>query len=294
MDKIFGQQIGYINYLLKGIKIKIFKKSFKKEFFYKTITNNNYIIYKWDLSGHEVFMTDCFTDWGNEYLFLDSLKNRENNIFIDVGCHTGYYPCLLQNYFKKIIGFEPNTKSINVLKNLNIKNFIYFQNFVGDKNIEVESFETKTGWSFYNTEHNSKNISVKKIKQITLDEFCKNNDIKNITAIKIDVDGIDLEVLYGAEEIIKYNRPSIMIENYTSELFDFFEKFNYNFFTFVSTKEKPFNLKLEKIKSFEENKWVKMICCFPSEYSSKYSNINFEGNKFYGINREKILDIFNL
>ena len=54
-------------------------------------------------------MTQCFTDWGNEYLFLD------------IGCHSGYYPTLFKNYFKKI----------------DIDNFYYHQYFVGNENITV-------------------------------------------------------------------------------------------------------------------------------------------------------------
>ena len=291
MDKIFGKQIGYLNYLIKGLIIKKFKYSLKEKFIYKTCTNSNYTIYKWDPSGHEVYLTSSFTDWGNEYIFLNSLSEREKGIFIDVGCHTGYYPCLFQNFFFKIIGFEPNSKCINILKNLKIKNFKYYQNFVGDLNIEVNSTSTSDGWSFYDIKEQN-NSYTEKIKQITLNDFCESNNLKNITAIKIDVDGIDLKVLYGADKIIRENRPSILIENYSNELFDYFNDLNYSFYSLVSSKSKPYNMTLENLKFFDQNKWIKMVCCIPNEYEKKY-NINFfQGNLLTGINKKEIVKAF--
>tara|TARA_Y100000294_G_scaffold86015_1_gene80523 strand:+ start:387 stop:1277 length:891 start_codon:yes stop_codon:yes gene_type:complete len=293
MLKLFAKQIGFKNFFLRGIKKKIINKKIKEKFIYKTITNNNYIIYKWDPSGSEVYMTQCFTDWGNEYLFLDSLKGRKNNIFLDIGCHTGYYPTLFKNIFEKIIGFEPSTKCISILNNLKNDKFVFYQHFVGDEKKIVRGGDSKTGYSFYSNDTNHEQVDFKEISQITLDEFCKNRFLKDITAIKIDVDGIDLKVLYGSEEIIRKNRPSIMIENYSSELFEFFKDLNYVLISMVSTIEKPYNLYLEELKNFNSNKWIKMVCCIPYEYKKNYSDSYFKGNIFSGINKKKILKIFN-
>ncbi len=293
MSKVFAQQIGYINYFYRGLKIKIIKKTNKEKIIYKTITGNNYNIYKWDPSATEVFVTQCFTDWGNEYLFLNSLIDRSNNIFLDIGCHTGYYPSLFKNYFKKIIGFEPSTKCINILKNLKNDKFHYYQNFVGDKNFSAIAGDSKDGYSFYNENSNHKQIDFKKITQITLDDFCNIQNLKNITGIKIDVDGIDLKVLKGAKEIIKSNRPSIMIENYTKELFEFFKDLNYSIISLTASKKKPYNLQLEEFKSFNSEKWTKMTCCIPNEYKRTYKKNYFKGNILFGINKKEILKTFN-
>lgn len=289
---IFAKQIGLKNFFLRGIKIKIIKKFIKEKFIYKVITNNNYSIYKWDPSGTEVFMTQCFTDWGNEYLFLDSLKNRQNDIFLDIGCHSGYYPTLFKNYFKKIIGFEPSTKCINILKKIDIDNFYYHQYFVGDENISVVAGDSENGYSFYSDNSNHKQSNLKNMSQITIDKFCKNENLENITAIKIDIDGMDLKVLYGGEEIIKSNRPSIIIENYTRELFHFFKDLNYSLLTLVSSKEKPYNLNLIELKNFDEDRWIKMICCIPNEYKNNYENNFFKGGIISGINKKEILKTF--
>ena len=122
MQKIFSLQIGLFNFIYRGLKIKILKK-LKKNIIYKVLTKNNYNIHKWDPSATEIFMTQCFSDWGNEYLFLDSVKGRNNNYFLDIGCHSGYYPILFKNYFDNTIGFEPSSKCINILKLIKIEKF---------------------------------------------------------------------------------------------------------------------------------------------------------------------------
>ena len=76
-DYVFAKQIGLINYFLKGFIIKVKKRIVsEKNIRFKTITNKEYFIHKWDPSGSEVYLTNCFTDWGNEYLFLSSIKKK--------------------------------------------------------------------------------------------------------------------------------------------------------------------------------------------------------------------------
>jgi len=294
MNILFAKQIGIINFFWRGLKIKFIKKIVKEKFIYQVITKNNYNIHKWDPSATEVFMTQCFSDWGNEYLFLDSIRGRKNCYFLDVGCHSGYFPTLFKDYFEKIIGFEPSKKCINILEDLNNEKFSYHYCFVGYTNMTVSGGDSETGYSFYNRNSNHKQINFKQLSQITLDHFCNSKKINDITAIKIDVDGIDLKVLYGAKEIIKSNRPSILIENYTRELFDFFKDLNYSYVSIVSSKEKTYNLSLEEFKSFDQNKWVKMMCCIPNEYKKNYESSFFEGNFITGINKQKIIKTFNV
>ena len=133
----------------------------------------------------------------------------------------------------------------------------------------------------------------KKIKKITLDDFVSKNGLNKITAIKIDIDGFDLQVLYGAKKIIAENRPSIMIENYSKELFNFFNDLNYDLLAIVADKKQPYNLNLEIFKNFDESKWVKMVCCIPKEFKKNYKTNFFKGNIFSGINKNKILKTFN-
>jgi len=286
------KQVGIKNFFWRMLKLRLLR-ILKKKFTYLITTKNNYNVYKWDPSAAEVYITQCFTDWGNEYLFLDTLKNRKNNVFIDVGTHSGYYPSLFTNFFEKIIGFEPSQKCFEILKDLNDNKFSYYQYFVGDKSMKVTGADSESGYSFYDKISNYKQTDFQQLSQITLDEFCKNKKIDKITAIKIDVDGNDLNVLYGSKKTIQLNRPSILIENYSSEIFEFFNSLDYSLMSMISSTEKPFDLNLEELKNYDPNKWVKMICCIPSEFKKNYTKTYFKGNILSGINKKEILKTFN-
>ena len=298
-DYIFAKQIGLVNYFLKGFLIKIKKKNLLKNIFkFKTITNSDYFIHKWDPSGSEVYLTNCFTGWGNEYLFLDSIKKKEKGLFLDIGCHTGYFSCLFNEYFERIIGFEPSNKCIEALDLIKKKyhNFDYVTSFVGKTEEIIYANDDSSGYAF---DINSENIQTKiinkiKIPKTTIDNFCEKKKIDKINGIKIDVDGIDMEVLEGAKKIIIKNRPSIIIEHYSQNLIDFFFPLNYDLYTLSSTRKTPHNLKLEKILKYDSNKWIKMICCIPKENTKKYHEKEFNGNYFLGINRKEILNYFEI
>ncbi len=293
MSLLFAKNIGLKNFLIRGLKIRFLRKLNNDYFKYKLITNNYYNIYKWDPCGTEVYLTQCFTDWGNEYLFLDSIKDRKKGILIDVGCHTGYYSTLFKNYFTKVIGFEPSLKCYRVLSKLNLKNSSFFQKFVGDQNNIVKGGDSETGYSFFDKDSVHKQINYKEIEQVKLDDFIEKNDYRAIIAIKIDVDGNDLKVLYGAKNLIKLNRPSIIIENYSNELIEFFKELNYSLYSLATNKEKTYNLTLKKIYDFKDNLVVKMICCIPKEYEKNYQEVNINGNLISGINKKKILKLFD-
>ena len=297
-DYIFAKQIGLINYLKKGISIKVKKKISHQDLYrFKTITKKNYFIHKWDPSGTEVYLTNCFTDWGNEYLFLDSLREKGEGVFLDIGCHTGYFSCLFNEYFKKIIGFEPSNKCIRALDYIKKEytNFDYITSFVGENEEIVKANDYSSGYAFNAKSNNDHKGIIDKINipKTTIDIFCEKNKISKINGIKIDVDGIDIEVLKGARKIIIRDRPSIIIENYSQDLIDFFTSLNYDLITLSSTRETPYNIKIEKITEYYSDKWIKMICCVPKENGEKYNEKKFIGSYFFGINKKEIFNFFN-
>jgi len=51
---------------------------------------------------------------------------------------------------------------------------------------------------------------LEKVEIQTLDDFCKNSDIKNISYLKIDTEGNDLEVLKGAQGLLSEQRIDIV------------------------------------------------------------------------------------
>lgn len=225
---------------------------------------------------------------GKWVFIFKQFKRKKKKIFFDIGCHSGYFLISFKDLFERSIGFEPSLKCCKILQ----ENKLEFRNcFVGKKSgFEFEQ-ENSDGYSFYQ-QSKIENPHAKKLPLITLDDFYKQNNLSNVTAIKIDIDGRDLDVLIGAKKLIVRDRPSILIENYSDSLFDFFKDLDYTLVSLVSTKNKPYNLSLKYFDKYEPGVWTKMMCCIPTEYIDNNKNEQFSGNIFFGINKKKILKTF--
>ena len=306
MNIVYYKHLGYFNALYRNLILKFYKKILrKKKIKFNTTLNTNYNIFSWDPSGSEIFVTNCFTDWGNEYFFLQTLKNRPKNIFLDIGCHTGYYACLFKKVFNRIVGFEPSNKchqELELLKSEN-NNFSYHKCFLGNENKEIISEQFADGWAQVKNDlsgridsgNRGQNSFEEKSSVHKLDDFLKNMKMNDeISGIKIDVDGIDLDIVRGSMETIKKFRPSIIIEHYSQDLVSIMNKIDYQIFSCTSTKDKPYNITFEKLEVYDSKKWIKMTVCVPSEYVPKLSYpIKIDGNILFGINKKLILKIFS-
>tara|TARA_Y100001980_G_C14451214_1_gene235084 strand:+ start:220 stop:876 length:657 start_codon:yes stop_codon:yes gene_type:complete len=170
---------------------------------------------------------------------ISSLNKFENAI--DCGACYGFWTYLLQPYFRKIYAFElVNAHRLCFLKNMNnfnIKNFELFPYGLGDKNIKSlvgneQGFIDKYGYAAFNAQVVEDKNGQEYVR--TLDSF----NLNNISFIKIDVEGYELNLLKGAEETIEKNKPVIFIEktitkyddiknylnNYNYDLVEEFEK----------------------------------------------------------------------
>ncbi len=136
----------------------------------------------------------------------------------DVGANIGQTSLFLSNHFPQadIFAFEPIKDTYELFKN-NSKNLPKIQPF----NYAFGSQETQKliqlrENSELNTLVNSKNTAVieeKKVETVTiktLDNFCKSKNIDKIDILKMDVQGYELEVLYGADYYLKNNLISFI------------------------------------------------------------------------------------
>lgn len=154
------------------------------------------------------------------------VKNIDSNsIFLDCGANQGFYsiPIAASNKDCSVIAFEPSDQemeylnqniAINKLKNIKTS-FLG----IGDKegiykfkNDNLEIHSTKGGVIVDNIEENN----VKIIKVTTLDKFIKENrpEINKATKIfiKIDIEGFDINAIYGSKDIIKNYFTVISVE----------------------------------------------------------------------------------
>lgn len=137
--------------------------------------------------------------------------SKKRNIFIDVGANVGFYTILAhRSKYKKIYSFEPNPLIYDVLeKNVKLNKLepVVKLNKVGlgSKN-ESTTFhysKTRTGRGSFKLEAGGKERTTLKVKKF--DTYVKANKllVKDISFIKIDVEGFELDVLKGMKQTLK-------------------------------------------------------------------------------------------
>jgi len=162
-----------------------------------------------------------------ECTFLVSRLIKAGDIVFDVGANFGWYSC----HFAQLVGetgkvhiFEPTNTMEELKNNLILNGFakrcVLNQVALGEKEgVETLFIPHKLGTAFASLrEHtygnNNKNYKISvPIKK--LDDYVIANKIEKIDFIKIDVEGAELLVLKGAENILKNYSPVIMMELYS-------------------------------------------------------------------------------
>ena len=203
-----------------------------------------------------------------QYFIYYFSENKENELFklkqlisskgnaIDIGCNKGLFSYALSKQSKiiKIFSFEPNKFILNDLKNYNCKNIKIFNYALSNKEknenliipyykrFELDGFATLEKKILLNQKFRKfKKINIKTKK---LDNF----NFKNISFIKIDVEGHEISLLNGAKKIFKANKPNCLIEIKKGNLFKVKK-----FFKSIDSKYKCISKKKFSFKFSQEN-----------------------------------------
>ncbi len=99
-----------------------------------------------------------------------------------------------------------------------------------------------------------------------LDDYPRAAALQSLRLLKIDVEGMEVAVLDGAEELIKRHRPCLFVENNNARTGDLLiqkiESLNYDSYWFCSERFSPqnFNGETRKVEGGDYN-----MVCFPAE-----------------------------
>ncbi|OGZ71031.1 MAG: hypothetical protein A2904_01460 [Candidatus Staskawiczbacteria bacterium RIFCSPLOWO2_01_FULL_33_9] len=179
--------------------------------------------------------------------FFDQLDKNINPIIFDVGANIGDYSMAVNSIFKEraqLYCFEPSKETFVILEE-NLKNHknIKLYNFgFGEDNKQTVLYSDKKGSglaSLYDRKLEYHGITMDQRENVTikrLDDFCRENNIEHINFLKMDVEGNELNILKGAEKMIKLGTVDfIQFEfggcNIDSRTFfkDFFDFLNPNY-----------------------------------------------------------------
>jgi len=159
-------------------------------------------------------------DWAMPYV-------KQFRTYIDIGAHDGDTCIDLVDTFQRVYAFEPNPESIKAIPDT-IKKFPFA---LGNKKEELVLTIPDNGYN--NNKHGSivrhqSGIRQYSVSVKTLDGF----EFKEVDLIKIDVEGMELQVLEGSMQTLMKWRPVVLFENkrsrYNKKLVDFFNEINYN------------------------------------------------------------------
>lgn len=140
---------------------------------------------------------------------------RPGATLLDVGAHVGYYTLLaarLVGSGGSVYAFEPNPRNCAFLRRhvaANGCDHVRVEEAAAANVNGVAGFDFGTGSG---TGHLAAGGAVE-VRTVRLDDFCRDHDIAP-DAIKIDVEGAELDVLHGAEQTIVAHRSTIFLSTH--------------------------------------------------------------------------------
>ena len=153
---------------------------------------------------------------------------RSGHIFYEVGAHVGFFSLLaagLVNGSGEVVAFEADPLNVGLIQEHFRRNFLAHARVVPmavwskagsvsfTRGSELSSHNAggvleSSPWGF--------NTDVIEVEAITLDDYVQGHRPPSL--VKIDVEGAELHVLNGAQELLSYYKPLVLCEVHSTEL----------------------------------------------------------------------------
>lgn len=172
---------------------------------------------KYKISGKINYLREIETE--RSEIFKNLIKLNSSESFLDLGAYDGdtvdEFKTLTNNSYREIIAVEPDIKNF---KKLSAKTTEALLLNIGVYNFNgTLSFSTEGNRNSSFKESGKNSIAVK-----TIDSICSDKDI---TFIKMDVEGSEREAIEGGSKTLKVHKPKLIISAY-HKTFDFFTLIN--------------------------------------------------------------------
>ena len=175
---------------------------------------------------------------------IELIKNYtdKTSFFIDIGANIGTHSIGVAPNVKRVLAFEPNLENFNLLtKNCALTMC---------KNITCSQLAFSSEVGKTNTKFNFEKTTLCKGDNVIVTTLDSVSGLPRIDFIKIDVEGMEYNVLKGAERSINYFRPKLLIEMQQQSLYEkvynFLKNMNYNIYWFNVATYTPNNYKQNK------------------------------------------------
>lgn len=162
-----------------------------------------------------------------ELEMLNFIKQlRLKGSFIDVGANMGNHSV----FFKQecpgvaVVSFEPHPGNFNHLQKNADRFFFYAINAALGKESRLAGISTVPENMGMCKIEKGNDINVLTLDDLTIDPF-----IDDIKLIKIDTEGMEMDVLKGAKKTLKKYKPHLFIEGDLSDLTNYLSKLGYSY-----------------------------------------------------------------
>lgn len=172
--------------------------------------------------------------------FLDQemLCQRDEPLIIDVGANVGQTILRYKNVLPdaRIVSFEPNCEIINDLKlfaqdyeNVEVHNLALGRN-EGKLEFNINPYSLYSSFLPFSKKFNHQLYAESpqafekqkiQVEMMTLDSYCQSNGINQIDILKIDTEGAEIDILSGAEKLLKSESiDMVYVETYVQQKYE--------------------------------------------------------------------------
>ncbi|MDY9922943.1 FkbM family methyltransferase [Methanobacterium sp.] len=151
--------------------------------------------------------------------YLNEFPIKNGQIVIDGGAYQGVFTLIASQLVGdegKVVAFEPDKENYEkLLENIklnNIKNVITLKRGLWKEDTFLEFNNTHNDSSSFICDKNS--VNTIEVAVVSLDEELKRLNLNKIDFIKLDVEGSELEVIEGSENLLKKNNVNLAIGSY--------------------------------------------------------------------------------
>lgn len=164
---------------------------------------------------------------------------RNSKLSFDVGANTGVTTLWLSQFSESVHAFEPERSNMQMLqKNMSLNSIqnvtqvaCAVSDFVGSSNLHIlEGY----GHHSLGDVTTSPQLNTVSVPVDTLDNYCKLKKITHIDVLKVDVEGYELEVLQGANELLKRKKIGLVIFEVSEPILEQLEKDKQELFTLLA------------------------------------------------------------
>lgn len=192
----------------------------------------------------DIYCTQGYVDWGSEQLLLAYLKKQDSGaVCYDVGGNMGYYSVLLASAATRVFAFEPDERNHADFLAQDSPRITLVRVAVSDQ-CGTALFDVSGESTVGHLSRDSADAGNIVVETTTLDNFRQSRPAgERVFAIKIDIEGYEIQCLHGAAILVANDRPVLLIEfaienrrpNSFSALGDFVGHHHYDIYAMIRT-----------------------------------------------------------